>query len=158
MVPAMKAAAPGLSPLEAFRDRTMVFTGLDNFPATDQGDVRRAAPARRAGLHELHAPEADRRRRCGGGHDDRSDHRRTDLPRHEAAVAGSLRGPQRRRRRLRPRVRLRLHELAVVEEPDDAAAVGNESALRVRAVVRHRRHRRRAPGPQPTKIAAFSTA
>ena len=35
----------------------------------------------------------------------------------------------------------------VVENPDDAAAVGNESALRVRADVRHRQHRRRAAGP-----------
>ena len=38
-----------LKPLEPFRNRTMVFTGLDNFQATDQGDVGgqhpRAAPA-----------------------------------------------------------------------------------------------------------------
>src|SRR4030095_12422934 len=32
------AFSPILKPLEAFRDRTLVFTGLDNFPATDQGD------------------------------------------------------------------------------------------------------------------------
>jgi len=41
--------SPTLKPLEAFRSRTMVFTGLDNFQATDQGDVGgqhpRAAPA-----------------------------------------------------------------------------------------------------------------
>jgi Protein of unknown function (DUF1552) len=41
--------SPILKPLEAFRDRTLVFTGLDNFPATDQGDSGgqhpRAAPA-----------------------------------------------------------------------------------------------------------------
>jgi len=40
--------SPTLKPLEPFRNRTMVFTGLDNFQATDQGDVGgqhpRAAP------------------------------------------------------------------------------------------------------------------
>jgi hypothetical protein len=44
-----------LKPLEAFRDRTIVFTGLDNFPATDQGDVGgqhpRAAPAFMSCMH-----------------------------------------------------------------------------------------------------------
>src|SRR5712691_1997184 len=42
------AFSPILKPLEAFRDRTLVFTGLDNYPATDQGDSGgqhpRAAP------------------------------------------------------------------------------------------------------------------
>ena len=41
--------SPTLKPLEPFRSRTNVFTGLDNFQATDQGDVGgqhpRAAPA-----------------------------------------------------------------------------------------------------------------
>ena len=41
--------SPSLMPLEPFRDRLAVFTGLDNFQATDQGDVGgqhpRAAPA-----------------------------------------------------------------------------------------------------------------
>jgi hypothetical protein len=41
--------SPTLKPLEPFRNRTIVFTGLDNFQATDQGDVGgqhpRAAPA-----------------------------------------------------------------------------------------------------------------
>jgi hypothetical protein len=43
------AMSPSLTPLEPFRDRLAVFTGLDNFQATDQGDVGgqhpRAAPA-----------------------------------------------------------------------------------------------------------------
>src|SRR4051812_41095249 len=30
--------SPTLKPLEQFRDRLAVFSGLDNFPATDQGD------------------------------------------------------------------------------------------------------------------------
>jgi hypothetical protein len=41
--------SPTLKPIEPFRNRTIVFTGLDNFQATDQGDVGgqhpRAAPA-----------------------------------------------------------------------------------------------------------------
>ena len=42
---------PTLKGIEAYRDRMAVFTGLDNFPATDQGDVGgqhpRAAPVSR---------------------------------------------------------------------------------------------------------------
>src|SRR5690349_19923684 len=49
------AFSPILKPLEAFRDRTIVFTGLDNFPATDQGDSGgqhpRAAPAFMSAVH-----------------------------------------------------------------------------------------------------------
>jgi Protein of unknown function (DUF1552) len=49
------AFSPILKPLEAFRDRTIVFTGLDNFPATDQGDSGgqhpRAAPAFMSCMH-----------------------------------------------------------------------------------------------------------
>jgi hypothetical protein len=55
--------SPTLSPLEAFRDRTMVFTGLDNFPATDQGDVGgqhpRAAPAFMSCMHPKQTEGAD---------------------------------------------------------------------------------------------------
>ena len=49
------AFSPILKPIEAFRDRTLVFTGLDNFPATDQGDSGgqhpRAAPAFMSCVH-----------------------------------------------------------------------------------------------------------
>jgi hypothetical protein len=47
--------SPTLKPIEAFRDQTLVLTGLDNFPATDQGDVGgqhpRAAPAFMSSVH-----------------------------------------------------------------------------------------------------------
>jgi hypothetical protein len=33
------AMSPSLKPLETFRDRMLVVTGLDNYPATDQGDT-----------------------------------------------------------------------------------------------------------------------
>jgi len=55
--------SPSLKPLESFRDRTMVFTGLDNFPATDQGDVGgqhpRAAPAFMSCVHPRQTEGAD---------------------------------------------------------------------------------------------------
>ena len=52
-----------LKPLEPFRDRTLVFTGLDNFPATDQGDTGgqhpRAAPAFMSSVHPRQTEGAD---------------------------------------------------------------------------------------------------
>src|SRR3954468_4435896 len=57
------AFSPILKPLEAFRDRTLVFTGLDNFPATDQGDSGgqhpRAAPAFMSSVHPKQTEGAD---------------------------------------------------------------------------------------------------
>lgn len=57
------AFSPILKPLEAFRDRTVVFTGLDNFPATDQGDSGgqhpRAAPAFMSCVHPKQTEGAD---------------------------------------------------------------------------------------------------
>jgi hypothetical protein len=55
--------SPILKPLEAFRDRTLVLTGLDNFPATDQGDSGgqhpRAAPAFMSCVHPKQTEGAD---------------------------------------------------------------------------------------------------
>ncbi len=55
--------SPTLKPLEAFRNRTTVFTGLDNFPGTDQGDVGgqhpRAAPAFMSCAHPKQTEGAD---------------------------------------------------------------------------------------------------
>jgi uncharacterized protein DUF1552 len=57
------AFSPILKPLESFRDRTLVFTGLDNFPATDQGDSGgqhpRAAPAFMSCVHPKQTEGAD---------------------------------------------------------------------------------------------------
>ena len=57
------ALSPILKPLEPFRDRTVVFTGLDNFPATDQGDSGgqhpRAAPAFMSSVHPKQTEGAD---------------------------------------------------------------------------------------------------
>jgi hypothetical protein len=55
--------SPILKGIEAYRDRLAVFTGLDNFPATDQGDVGgqhpRAAPAFMSGIHAKPTEGAD---------------------------------------------------------------------------------------------------
>ena len=57
------AFSPILKPLEAFSDRTLVFSGLDNFPATDQGDSGgqhpRAAPAFMSCVHPKQTEGAD---------------------------------------------------------------------------------------------------
>jgi len=55
--------SPILKPLEPFRNRTIVFSGLDNFPATDQGDSGgqhpRAAPAFMSSVHPKQTEGAD---------------------------------------------------------------------------------------------------
>jgi hypothetical protein len=57
------AMSPTLKPLEAFRDRTTVVTGLDNYQATDQGDSGgqhpRAAPAFMSCAHPKQTEGAD---------------------------------------------------------------------------------------------------
>ena len=57
------AFSPILKPLEAFREKTIVLTGLDNFPATDQGDSGgqhpRAAPAFMSCAHPKQTEGAD---------------------------------------------------------------------------------------------------
>ena len=55
--------SPSLKPLEAFRDQTLVVTGLDNFQGTDQGDSGgqhpRAAPAFMSCAHPKQTEGAD---------------------------------------------------------------------------------------------------
>jgi len=55
--------SPTLKPLEAFREQTLVVTGLDNFQATDQGDVGgqhpRAAPAFMSSVHPKQTEGSD---------------------------------------------------------------------------------------------------
>ncbi len=57
------ALSPTLKPIEAFRDRTTVVTGLDNYQATDQGDSGgqhpRAAPAFMSCVHPKQTEGAD---------------------------------------------------------------------------------------------------
>jgi uncharacterized protein DUF1552 len=57
------AMSPTLKGIESFRDRLAVFTGLDNFPGTDQGDVGgqhpRSAPGFMSGVHAKPTEGAD---------------------------------------------------------------------------------------------------
>jgi hypothetical protein len=57
------AFSPTLRPIEAFREQTLVLTGLDNFPATDQGDSGgqhpRAAAAFMSSMHPKQTEGAD---------------------------------------------------------------------------------------------------
>ena len=57
------AMSPSLRPIEAYRDRLLVFTGLDNYQGTDQGDVGgqhpRAAPAFMSCAHPKQTEGAD---------------------------------------------------------------------------------------------------
>jgi hypothetical protein len=57
------AISPSLKPIEAFHNRLLVVTGLDNFQATDQGDVGgqhpRAAPAFMSCAHPKQTEGAD---------------------------------------------------------------------------------------------------
>ena len=74
-------------------------------------------------------------------HDDGSDCGQADGPRHAAAVARAVDGPEPARGRVQQRIRLRLSELPVVVVADDPAAVRSASAHRLRAPVRRRRQR-----------------
>ena len=55
--------SPTLKPIEQHRNRMLVFTGLDNYPATDQGDTGgqhpRAAPAFMSSVHPKQTEGAD---------------------------------------------------------------------------------------------------
>src|SRR5262245_40562870 len=55
--------SPTLKGIEGFRDRLAVFTGLDNFPGTDQGDPGgqhpRSAPGFMSGVHAKPTEGAD---------------------------------------------------------------------------------------------------
>ena len=55
--------SPSLNGIEGFRERLAVFTGLDNFPATDQGDLGgqhpRSAPGFMSGFHAKATEGAD---------------------------------------------------------------------------------------------------
>ena len=140
--------SPILKGIEEYRDRMAVFTGLDNFPGTDQGDVGgqhpRAAPAFMSGTHAKPTEGAD----LQAGTTIDQIIAAEDLPRHEASVVGNDGRSHRRRRRLRPRLRVRVHELHVVENSDHAAAVRDEPAVHFRADVRRGKHGGRAAAPR----------
>ena len=117
-----------------------------------------AATPRRAGswLTGVVA-EADRRPGLPRRHDDRPAGREADRTGHDVSVARSRhRGFHRPRRRVRPRLQLRLHEHARLADADDAAADGDQPARGVRADVRRRATGEAAAGAHADTTAAFS--
>ena len=132
---------PILKPLEPFRDRLNVVSGLGH-RAADTTAVHSLEPD---DVAERRASEADPGRRRVRRRHRRPDRRAGDRSGHAAAVDGAGdRGSLRPDRLLRPRLRLHLHEHAVVAHADDADADGDQSAQGVRADVRPGRQRDRA--------------
>ena len=95
---------PILKPLEPFRDRLLVVTGLANKAAESQGDGggdhARSAPSYLSGIHPL----AHRRRGCSRRHHHRSDRGPENRPGHAAAFARTRHRRHRPGRRLRRRL------------------------------------------------------
>ncbi len=146
--------SPILKPLEPFRDRLNVVSGLGNraadttavhslSPTTWLSGVR---PKPTQGVDAYAGVTADQIAAQHIGQD-------TLLPSIELATEDHSGAA----RRLRPRLRLHLHEHAVLADAHHADADGDQSAQSVRAHVRARRHGR-ANGPRaPRKTAAFWT-
>ena len=145
---------PILKPLEPFRDRLNVVTGLGHkaadttavhslSPTTWLSGVR---PKATQGVDAYAGITADQIAAQAIGQD-------TVLPSMELATEDHS-GPD---RLVRPRLRLHLHEHAVVADADDAAADGDQPAQGLRADVRRGRQRRRAAGAHPGRSSASST-
>ena len=115
-----------------------------------QSEPRRSEqqPCRVVGvLADRRPAEADRRSRFPRRRIRRSGHREADWTGHDLPVAGGRdRGFHRAGRRVRSGLQLRVHEHAQLADADDAAADGDQSTHRVRAVVRKRRHGRGSSG------------
>ena len=94
---------------------------------------------------QLHVPERrsreeNRRQRLRAGHDRRSDRRQADQHRDSASVTRARHGLQLRRRELRQRLCLCLHEHARLVDADDAASNRSEPSRCLRTHVRRRRN------------------
>ena len=142
-----------LAPLEPFRDRMLVVSGLDQNQAEAgndgaSGDHTRGTSSWLTGV----LPQAHRRRRRPQRHLRRSDRGVGARQGHGAAVARARHRSQLPRRAVREQLQLRLPQHARLDVADDAAADREQSARRVRAAVRRRRHRgaaRRAGAAEP---------
>ena len=109
-------------------------------------------------LAERRAPQGDAGRRRLRRRHRRPDRGAGDRPGHDAAVDGAgHRGSLGPDRLLRPRLRLHLHEHAVVADADDAAADGDQSAQGLRADVRRRAAAPASGWRASRRIAASST-
>ena len=132
--------------LEPFKDSLVVVSNLQR--AGGQAEMHAAAAS---GWLSGAIPKRTEAEDFACRHDDRSGARATD----RTVVAVSLarvrdRGLHRLRRRLHARLQLRVSRLNRVGLAHDAAADGDQPARRIRAAVRRRRIRGRAPA-QPAR-------
>ena len=142
---------PILKPLEPFKDNVVVVSNLDR-PGIDDSHAT-ASAAWLSGAIAKKTEGQDFRLRPDG----RSGDREADRRRHAVPVdRGGDREPRRLRRRLQPRLRLRLHEHDLLDVGDLAGADGDQPARRVRAPVRAARHHRAARGARAAGRAASS--
>ena len=136
-----------LKPLEKYKAMTTVFSNIDS-----QAPSARSMPRRRARGCRACVRRSARSRTAAS--------RSTRSPRahrsgHAAAVARSRDGSPRRRRILRPRLRLQLRRHDLVPFADHAAADGDRSAQAVHPAVRSGRQRRGARAPvEAVRVAA----
>ena len=132
--------SPTLQSLAAVADQLTVITNLElkNAYPGHARDLERGVPERGHG-------EADREHRLPPRHHGRSDRRQADRQPDAAAVARALDGSAPDRRAMRQRLRLRVSEQPVLVVADDPAARRGAPAHRVRAPVRRRGQRDRAP-------------
>ena len=145
---------PILKPLEPFRDYVNVVSGLGH-RAADTTAVHSLSPTTwLSGVR----PKATQGVDAYAGITADQIAAQADRAGHAAAVDGARhRGSLGPDRLVRSRLRLHLHEHAVVADADDAAADGDQPAQGVRADVRPGRQRRRSAWRASRKTAASST-
>ena len=139
--------SPILAPLEPYRDKLVVVSGLADKYGWPQGDEGAGDHARASAtfLTGVHAKKTEGSRYPGRHFDgpDCGGHARAG---HAAGVARTRARIGRAPRRVRRRLQLCLRQHHRLAQSDDAAADGERSASGVRAAVRRRRH---APMPPP---------
>ena len=136
--------SPILKPLEPYRGRLVVVSGLSQKQAEAMGDGNgdhtRGTATWLNGVHPKWTEGADVRAGITADQIAATElGKDTPLPSIELGLGSQLRG-----RQLRERLQLRLHEHARVADADDAAPGGDQSAVGVRAPVRRRGHVRPA--------------
>ena len=149
--------SPILTPLAPFRDRLVVVSGLAQHQADAHddganGDHTRGTSSWLTGVHPKRTEGADVRNGISADQIAAADARQG----HGAAVAGAGHRPQFPRRPVREQLQLRVPEHAGVAHADDAAADREQSAHRVRAAVRRRRHAGAAAGAGASRTGASS--
>ena len=138
------------TPLEQFRDQTVILSGLHGRSSEPPPGVSGADHWVAAAFLCANKPRKTVGRRRLRRHHGRSGDRSGDRARHAPAVdAAGGRGSRFERQQLRRRLQLRLYQHHLLADADQAAADGAEPAGDLRADVRRREHRRRAGAPAP---------